>query len=123
MAVESPLPTNWENCYDNEGFRPFLNPYLLRDQGKVKGNVIIIAGGGSTHRNNVVEGYPVAEFFNKNGYNAFVLQRRVNPYAAVDQQRSRASRQPGRDPDGHCRRAGDTGDDPRRLLRKALWQT
>lgn len=53
MAVESPLPTNWENCYDNEGFRPFLNPYLLRDQGKVKGNVIIIAGGGSTHRNNV----------------------------------------------------------------------
>ncbi len=30
---------------------------------------------------------------------------------------------PGRDPDGHCRRAGDTGDDPRRLLRKALWQT
>lgn len=52
----------------------------------MKGNVIIIAGGGSTHRNNVVEGYPVAEFFNKNGYNAFVLQRRVNPYAAVDQQ-------------------------------------
>ena len=48
--------------------------------------MIIIAGGGSTHRNNVVEGYPVAEFFNKNGYNAFVLQRRVNPYAAVDQQ-------------------------------------
>ena len=42
---------------------------VLRDQGKVKGNVIIIAGGGSTHRNNVVEGYPVAEFFNKNGYN------------------------------------------------------
>ena len=86
MAVESPLPTNWENCYDNEGFRPFLNPYMLRNQGKVKGNVIVIAGGGSTHRNNVVEGYPVAEFFNKNGYNAFVLQRRVNPYAAVDQQ-------------------------------------
>ena len=86
MAVESPLPTNWSNCYDNEGFRPFLNPDLLPHQGKVKGNVIIIAGGGSTHRNNVVEGYPVAEYFNKQGYNAFVLQRRVNPYAAVDQQ-------------------------------------
>ena len=48
--------------------------------------MIIIAGGGSTHRNNVVEGYPVAEYFNQQGYNAFVLQRRVNPYAAVDQQ-------------------------------------
>lgn len=44
MAVEDPLPTNWDNCYDNPGFRPFLNPYLLRDQSKVKGNVIIIAG-------------------------------------------------------------------------------
>ena len=35
---------------------------------------LLSPGGGSTHRNNVVEGYPVAEFFNKNGYNAFVLQ-------------------------------------------------
>ncbi|MDO4484735.1 MAG: hypothetical protein Q4C54_10015 [Clostridia bacterium] len=86
MAVEDPLPTEgWEISYDNPGFRPFLNPYLLDDQSQVKGNVIVIAGGGSTHRNNVVEGYPVAEFFNQNGYNAFVLQRRVNPYAGVDQ--------------------------------------
>ena len=86
MAVEDPLPTEgWEISYDNPGFRPFLNPYLLADQTAVKGNVVIIAGGGSTHRNNVVEGYPVAEFFNENGYNAFVLQRRVNPYAAADQ--------------------------------------
>ena len=69
--IKDPKSTVWE---------------IWGDQGKVKGNVIIIAGGGSTHRNNVVEGYPVAEFFNKNGYNAFVLQRRVNPYAAVDQQ-------------------------------------
>lgn len=86
MAVEDPLPTEgWEISYDTEGFRPFLNPYLIEDQSAVKGNVIIIAGGGSTHRNNVVEGYPVAEFFNANGYNAYVLQRRVNPYAAEDQ--------------------------------------
>ena len=87
MAVETPLPTEgWEISYDNEGFRPFLNPYLLRNQNKVKGNVVIVAGGGSTHRNNVVEGYPVAEYFNKQGYNAFVVQRRVNPYADIDQQ-------------------------------------
>lgn len=86
MAVEDPLPTTgWEISYDNEGFRPFLNPFMIEDQTAVKGNVIIIAGGGSTHRNNVVEGYPVAKFFNDNGYNAFVLQRRVNPYAAEDQ--------------------------------------
>lgn len=86
MAVEDPLPTEgWDISYDNPGFRPFLNPYLLADQSAVKGNVVIVAGGGSTHRNNVVEGYPVAEFFNENGYNAYVLQRRVNPYAQADQ--------------------------------------
>ena len=86
MAVEDPLPTTgWGISYDNEGSRPFLNPYLIEDQAAVKGNVIIIADGGNSHRNNVVEGYPVAEFFNENGYNAFVLQRRVNPYAAEDQ--------------------------------------
>ncbi|MGI6634864.1 MAG: hypothetical protein ACOX7B_06795 [Christensenellales bacterium] len=86
MAAEDPLPTEgWEISYDNPGFRPFLNPYLLKDQAQVKGNVIIIAGGANTHRNNVVEGYPVAEFFNEHGYNAYVLQRRVNPYAVEDQ--------------------------------------
>lgn len=86
MAVEDPLPiVGWDTSYDNLGFRPFLNPYLLENQSLVKGNVIIIAGGGNTHRNNVVEGYPVAEFFNANGYNAYVLQRRVKPYAVEDQ--------------------------------------
>ena len=86
MAVEDPLPAEgWEISYDNPGFRPFLNPYVLDDQDQVKGNVIIIAGGANTHRNNVVEGYPVAAFFNEHGYNAYVLQRRVNPYAVEDQ--------------------------------------
>lgn len=84
MASE-PAPTEgWELSYDNEGFRPFLNPYLIEDQSQAKGNVIVIAGGNNTHRCNQVEGYPVAEFFNANGYNAYVLQRRVLPYADAD---------------------------------------
>ena len=84
MASE-PKPTEgWEVAYDNPDFFPNLCPYLIEDQENVKGNVIVIGGGANTHRNNVVEGYPVAEFFNDNGYNAFVLQRRVLPYADVD---------------------------------------
>ncbi|MCC8102284.1 MAG: hypothetical protein LIP11_08495 [Clostridiales bacterium] len=44
MAVEDPYPTEgWEISYDNEGFEPFLNPYLLEDQSEVKGNVIVIS--------------------------------------------------------------------------------
>lgn len=84
MACENYPKTGWDISYDNEGFRPFLNPYLNENQKTVKGNVIIIAGGANTHRCNQVEGYPVATFFRDNGYNAYVLQRRVLPYADID---------------------------------------
>ncbi|MGI5172359.1 alpha/beta hydrolase [Treponema sp. OMZ 840] len=84
MACESYPKAGWDVSYDNEGFRPFLNPYLNENQKNVKGNVIIIAGGANTHRCNQVEGYPVAAFFRANGYNAYVLQRRVLPYADID---------------------------------------
>ena len=69
---------------DNKGFKPFLVPYILADQTKIKGNVIVIAGGGSAVRVNSTEGYPVAEYFNGIGYNAFVLQRRVAPFPSSD---------------------------------------
>lgn len=73
-----------EKSWDSEDFAPFLVPYLLGNQSEVKGNLIVIAGGGYTQRNNTLEGYPVAEAFNELGYNCYVLQRRVAPYAAED---------------------------------------
>lgn len=73
-----------EKSWDSEDFAPFLVPYLLEDQSAVKGNLIAIAGGGYTQRNNTLEGYPIAEAFNALGYNCYVLQRRVAPYAAED---------------------------------------
>lgn len=69
---------------DNEDFRPFLVPYLLDDQNAVKGNLIVVSGGGYSSRANTQEGYPVAARFNELGYNCFVLQRRVTPYSAND---------------------------------------
>lgn len=70
--------------YDNSDFRPFLVPYVLEDQSHVKGNMIIIAGGGYSSRGNSGEGYPIAEGFNERGYNCYVLQRRVAPYSTED---------------------------------------
>ena len=69
---------------DNADFKPFLVPYLVEDQSLAKGNLIVVAGGGYTERANTTEGYPVAEAFVAQGYNAFVLQRRVTPYGAKD---------------------------------------
>lgn len=70
--------------WDNADFRPFLVPYLLEDQSQVKGNIILISGGGIQQRANRWEGYPGAEAFTELGYNCFVLQRRVEPYSYED---------------------------------------
>ena len=43
--------------------------------------VLIFAGGGYGFRSNVNEGVPVAEFFNKKGFHAAVVQYRVAPYS------------------------------------------
>ena len=72
------------SSYDNADFIPFLTPYVLEDQATVKGNLIIVAGGGYSERNNAGEGWPIAARFNALGFNCYVLQRRVAPYAAED---------------------------------------
>ncbi|MCL1895790.1 MAG: InlB B-repeat-containing protein [Clostridiales bacterium] len=85
MAVEDGSQYfDFSESWDNEDFRPCLTPYMLRNQANVKGNIIVIAGGGFMGRANETEAYPTAEIFNELGYNAFVLQRRVSPYAPID---------------------------------------
>ena len=70
--------------FDEAGFKPFLNPYLVADQSAAKGNAIIVAGGGFNQRCHDYESYPVAVQLNELGYNAFVLQRRVAPSETID---------------------------------------
>jgi hypothetical protein len=71
-------------CLDNEKWRPFLVPYMLKDQSKVKANIIVVAGGGYFLRSNIEEAYSTAKVMNDLGYNCFVLQRRVSPYPSID---------------------------------------
>lgn len=85
MAVEdSIVGKEFYGTFDNRDFQPFLVKYLVTDQATVKGNVIVIAGGDFTMRNNYAEAYKAAGSFRAMGYNAFVLQRRVKPFASVD---------------------------------------
>ncbi|MBR1814219.1 MAG: hypothetical protein IJ773_10395 [Lachnospiraceae bacterium] len=83
----------WDDSkWDNEDFRPFLVPYLVEDQSKAKGTLLIVSGGGNQTRSNQVEGYMVCPAFVEQGYNCFLLQRRVDPYngdeTGLDLQRS-----------------------------------
>lgn len=83
--AEDPDSLVWdEESWDNPDFRPFLVPYILEDQTDVKGNIILVSGGGYDHRANDSEGYVIAPLFNDLGYNVFVLQRRVAPYCRED---------------------------------------
>lgn len=65
----------------HEDFMPYLDTFLYDGAGTPLGAVLILPGGGYTHRA-YHEGDPVARRFNALGYHAFVLQYRVAPYTA-----------------------------------------
>lgn len=83
QAPEAP-EYDYYGTWDNAGFKPFLVPCMLEDQSQVKGNIILISGGGFQQRANRWEAYPAIEVFNDLGYNCFVLQRRVAPSSSTD---------------------------------------
>ncbi len=75
---------DFSHKFDEAGFVPFLVPYMVEDQSQVKGNVIVVAGGGYNQRCHDYEGDASAIMLNQHGYNAFILQRRVEPFAQID---------------------------------------
>ncbi len=62
-------------------FAPYLDTFLLDGAKQPLGAVLVLPGGGYTHRA-LHEGDPVAKKFNALGFHAFVLQYRVAPYTA-----------------------------------------
>ena len=65
----------------HEDFMPYLDTFLYDGACNPLGAVLVLPGGGYTHRA-YHEGDPVARRFNALGYHAFVLQYRVAPYTA-----------------------------------------
>jgi acetyl esterase/lipase len=72
---------NKESAFaDDPGFEPFMLERLVDKDTKIKGAVVISAGGGHNFRSNVEEGLEVALALNALGYQCFILNYRVNPY-------------------------------------------
>ncbi len=60
-----------------DGFVPTLTPYIADG---AKTCIVVIPGGGYTHRARIHEGEQIAEWFNSIGMSAFILDYRHSPY-------------------------------------------
>ncbi len=58
---------------------PVITPYII-DDGKIHSCVIIVPGGGYTHRAEH-EGAPIAKWLNARNISAFVVDYRIEPYS------------------------------------------
>lgn len=63
---------------DDPGFQPYMIPSLV--EGEAKGAVIVACGGGHVFRSAIEEGYEVCKALNEQGYHAFMVNYRVDPY-------------------------------------------
>ena len=65
---------------DPPSFRPYMNYFPVAEGTTVKGAVLVCAGGAFQFRSDQMEGTPVAQWFSRHGYQAFVVNYRVRPY-------------------------------------------
>lgn len=68
------------NYSDDPDFRPYLVSFPVPEGTKVKGAVLICAGGAFQFRSDEMEGTPVAEELARRGYQSFVVNYRLRPY-------------------------------------------
>lgn len=65
---------------DDPNFRPYIVTFPVPEGTKVKGAILICAGGAFQFRSDENEGTPVAEKLSRLGYQSFVVNYRLRPY-------------------------------------------
>lgn len=67
--------------FDPPDFRPNMVYFPAKQGVKVKGAVLVAAGGAFRFRSDAVEGTPVAQALSELGYHSFVVNYRLRPYS------------------------------------------
>lgn len=80
MPTVTEYTSNNGNYSDDPDFQPYIVFHPVPKGTKVKGAVMINAGGAFQFRSDSVEGTPVAEELSKRGYQSFVVNYRLRPY-------------------------------------------
>ena len=66
--------------FDDPDFRPYLTTILVPEGTKIKGAVLLCAGGAFALRGNYTDTIPVAKELSKLGFQCFVVDYRLRPY-------------------------------------------
>lgn len=80
MPATTEYTQNNGNYSDDPDFRPYLVSFPVPEGTKIKGAVLICAGGAFQFRSDEMEGTPVAQELAKRGYQSFVVNYRLRPY-------------------------------------------
>lgn len=80
MAKITNYMGNQGSYQDPPSFRPYMNYFPVSEGMRIKGAVLVCAGGAFQFRSDRMEGTPVAQWFARHGYQAFVVNYRVQPY-------------------------------------------
>lgn len=78
--AQTEYTVNNGNYFDEPDFRPYITSYPVPEGSKIKGAVLICAGGAFQFRSDQYEGTPVAEDLSALGYQSFVVDYRLQPY-------------------------------------------
>lgn len=80
MPATTAYTQNNGNYADEPDFRPYVVTFPVPEGTKIKGAVLICAGGAFQFRSDRNEGTPVAEELSRLGYQSFVVNYRLRPY-------------------------------------------
>lgn len=80
MPTTTVYTENNSQYFDPPEFRPNMVYFPAAEGTDIKGAVLLCAGGAFAFRGNEGDSYPTAAYFNRLGYQCFVVNYRLQPY-------------------------------------------
>ena len=80
VPAQTKYTKNDGDYFDNPSFVPYMTTMPAKKGKKVKGAVVLCAGGAFMFRGNYTDSIPVAKELNKRGYHCFIVDYRLDPY-------------------------------------------
>lgn len=80
MPTVTTFNSDREGYFDDFTFRPYVTAIPVKKGTKVKGAVVLLAGGAFQFRGNYGDTLPTAAHLRKRGYQTFIVDYRLTPY-------------------------------------------